>query len=734
MSNKGGSSRLSRATGRTGSRSGAKALTAIALLALLMFEVAYAGPYYALGLRSVVTSLAPNVALQTGNRANSTIFTNSTSAGVTTPTLNYPTGYNVVTGTYTSGAVPGSVNADDSNYFITASTTSGTTDSAFKDGASVAVPTTLGLIDSIATSLPSGNNLVVAIVQIDNTGGSTRTINAGNLQLRRGTLTSDPLLSQSQFTFHAQVSGTEGDGSFAVLLGSDVGAPSNPTYGVFGAASGTGLNAEVKFLVIGGLASADSVYADGGSVSLGTSATTLISQATTFPASSASLPNIIVAAIQHDGVNDAVQIPAGGTRIQRSTTTLANNQYGWRVPKDSPSDGSYEFLVAIDSSAPANPTYVVDSRTGLSASASNAEAKVLIFRGLSASFVDTGSVSIGTSRTVIGSSSTSFAAGDDVLFGVIQLEGVGAVLTVAAAANDIRRTGDSASSNNQFSQTLKEGSTNDNSGPFQGFVRKVTTTAANPSYEGAATEPSGSNLNAELKLVAIHVRDAAAATAESEFTLSVSSDSPIQLNFTVIQQYSIASVTVRIQVYNYTGASYPISGQGYLTYTSSTTAGVEETKSLNITTNPSQYVSGGAAKVKVTGTVTSIGFDQNVDLVRLYFYQQTYDYVLKIVNQQPTSYNIRLNAAGLTHSNLGRLSNFTAWLHDGGSSTQLQVLSGSLSTPTGTYYTLDPSATVYLAIRVTATSAGVSTIDSYLQIFQPSTTAHVDYRLTFSLT
>lgn len=716
------------------SRSGARVVTALALLTIVMFEMASAAPYYALDLRSVVTSQAPNVALQAGNRANSTIFANSTSARVTTPTLNYPTGYNVVTGTYTSGTIPGSINADDSNYFVTTSTTSGTIDSAFKDGASVAVPTTLGLIDSIATSLSSGNNIVVAVVQIDNTGGTSRTINAGNLQLRRGTLTSDPLLSQSQFTYYAQTSGAEGDGSFTMLLGRDIGAPSNPTYGIFGAASGSGLNSEVKFLVINGLASGDSVFSDGASVSLGTSATTLVSQATTFPESSASSPNIIVAAVQHDGTGDAVQIPAGGTRIQRSTNTLASNQYGWRVPKDSPSDGSFEFLVALDNSAPVNPTYVVDSRTGLSSGASSAEAKVLIFRGLSASFVDTGSVSIGTSRTVIGSLSTSFAAGDDVFLGAIQLEAVGAVLTVAAAADDIRRTGDSASSSNQFSQTLKESSTNDNSGPIQGFVRKVTTTAANPSYEGAATEPSGGTLNAELKLVAIHIRDTSSATSETEFAFSVSPDSPTQLNFTVIQQYSIASVSVTIQVYNYTGASYPTSGQGYLTYTSSSTAAVDETKSLSITTNPGQYVSGGAAKVKVKGTVTGVGFDQNVDLVRLYYYQQAYDYVLKIVNQQPIAYNIRLSAAGLTQSNLGRLSNFTAWVHDGSGSTQLQVLSGSFSTQTGPSHTLDASATVYLAIRVTATSAGVSTIDSYLQIFQPSTTAHVDYRLTFSLT
>jgi len=71
------------------------------------------------------TTHSPNVIFQKGTVANATIYTNSTSASATTPTAYFPTTLNTVTGTHTSGSVPGSVNAIDSNYVITASTTSG---------------------------------------------------------------------------------------------------------------------------------------------------------------------------------------------------------------------------------------------------------------------------------------------------------------------------------------------------------------------------------------------------------------------------------------------------------------------------------------------------------------------------------------------------------------------------------------------------------------------------------
>ncbi len=216
----------------------------------------------------------------------------------------------------------------------------------------------------------------------------------------------------------------------------------------------------------------------------------------------------------------------------------------------------------------------------------------------------------------------------------------------------------------------------------------------------------------------------------------VSSVSPTQFNLTLVQQYTIASVPVIIQFFNYTSNGWAgTTEQGYLTYTSSATPSTDETNSLTVTTNPKSYMSAGVSKIEITASVggNPPQFNQKVNFVRLYYYQQTYNYVLKVVNQQPTSYNVRLNSIGLTQSNIARLSNFTAWFN-GTSPVQLQVLNGNLTISTGSLNTLGGSSTLLVSVRVTASSPGLSTIDSYLQIYLPGTSTHTDYRLTFKIT
>ena len=689
----------------------------IVLTLLLAVQSASTANYYQLSARALVTVTKPNVNLQAGNFGNSTIYVNSTSAMATTPTLNYPTGYNIITGTCTSGTTPGSVNAIDSNRFITSSTT--TPDVSFKDGASVAVPTSIAAIDSIGTTLPAGNNIVVAAVQFDNTAAPAVTITAGNLELRRGTGTTDPLLSETQFDYSIDATGSTNDGNFAVLTGRDPGAPACPTYAILATGSAAGVNAEVKFIVVNGATA--SSFQDGNSVAIGTAETTLLSHASTVGAGD----NVVITVVQLDRTSaGGTQTIAGGNfKLKRGASVLATNEFGVSLKNGVGEDLMFVVLIARDAGAPASPTYdvtAVHSATGV-----NGEAKILVLNGLDSAIVDTGSVAVGTTRTQIGQVTTTFPVGNDIIIGAFQFTNTGAARTLAAGSIEVNRVG-GASSSNQFPDVLAAPPPD---GTFHVIMRTGTTAAANPTYEGAVTAPA-TGINAELKLIAIHVKER---IAETEFTFSVSSTSPIQLNFTVVQQYSIASVNVTIRVYNYTGAAYPTTGQGYLTYISSATASTDETKSLTITTNPQHYTSGGAVKVKIKG-FSSASFDQKVNLVRLYYYQQTYDYVLKVVNQEATSYNIRLNSQGLTQSNIARLSNFTAWFHDGSpSSVQLQILSGNFSTQTGSPYSLGASATAYIAVRVTA-SSGVSTIDCYLQTYNLGGNSHTDYRLTFKIT
>ena len=219
-----------------------------------------------------------------------------------------------------------------------------------------------------------------------------------------------------------------------------------------------------------------------------------------------------------------------------------------------------------------------------------------------------------------------------------------------------------------------------------------------------------------------------------EFLFNVSSVPPAQLNFTIVQKYSQASLSVTIQVYNYGTTSYPTSGQGYLTYTSSPTANTDETKTLTITTSPQSYPSAGAAKIKISTTSTNNDYTHSINFLKLNYYQQTYDYVLKIVNLQPTAYGIRLDASPFTPSNLARVSNFTAWFYNP-ATVQLQVLSGSMTTQTGPTFTLSASSTILLAVQLTASGPGLTVVDCYLRIYPSgSTTTHTDYRLTFKMT
>ena len=98
---------------------------------------------------------------------------------------------------------------------------------------------------------------------------------------------------------------------------------------------------------------------------------------------------------------------------------------------------------------------------------------------------------------------------------------------------------------------------------------------------------------------------------------SMTMNTPTQLNFTVVSQYNIASVSVTIQVWNYSSSVYANSGQGYLQYIS---LGANETKLLTINTNPQFYTSNGNAKIKITGVVsTTTQYQQETNQIKLLY-------------------------------------------------------------------------------------------------------------------
>ena len=227
-------------------------------------------------------------------------------------------------------------------------------------------------------------------------------------------------------------------------------------------------------------------------------------------------------------------------------------------------------------------------------------------------------------------------------------------------------------------------------------------------------------------------------TVSTEFLFSsMTKNTPTQLNFTVVSQYNAASVSVTIQVWNYSSSpqAYVTSGEGYLTYTSS---GSNETKLLSINTNPQFYTSNGNAKIKITGVkTTSSQFQQETNQVKLlykYSSAPTYDYVLRIVNQVTDAWKIRLKA--YTQNNIGRLINCTINFHNStdGNSQQIIITNGIYTQQTGAWYDLKSLATVYVSMNLQASDSQVSDIFVYLEILTPNRTTYAQYVLTFEIT
>jgi len=107
-------------------------------------------------------------------------------------------------------------------------------------------------------------------------------------------------------------------------------------------------------------------------------------------------------------------------------------------------------------------------------------------------------------------------------------------------------------------------------------------------------------------------------TSEVEFSGSSNTGSIwTQLVWTFDSAWTTGTVTVTLQLYNYTLGAYPTSGNGFISYTSSATANTDETKTQTITTNPTHFRdSSGNWKIKMKGVKTTTAqFDFKADWI-----------------------------------------------------------------------------------------------------------------------
>jgi hypothetical protein len=111
---------------------------------------------------------------------------------------------------------------------------------------------------------------------------------------------------------------------------------------------------------------------------------------------------------------------------------------------------------------------------------------------------------------------------------------------------------------------------------------------------------------------------------------------------------------------------------------------------------------------------------------------QTFDYVLKAVNQYSNNWNIRLKA--YDQSNIGRLSNCTIYFYNGGGfSRQIYILNGAYSQQSGNWYDLNGLSTVYIAMTVSATATGTSLVYAYLEILVLGSSTYNIMVITFEV-
>ncbi len=106
-------------------------------------------------------------------------------------------------------------------------------------------------------------------------------------------------------------------------------------------------------------------------------------------------------------------------------------------------------------------------------------------------------------------------------------------------------------------------------------------------------------------------------TSEVEFTGSSNMENWSQLNWTVNSAWTTGSVSVTLQLYNYTLDGYPTSGNGYTAYTSDSTPNTDETESQTINVNPTHFRNAtGYWKMKVKGVkTTDTQFDSKIDWI-----------------------------------------------------------------------------------------------------------------------
>ncbi|MFB0514121.1 MAG: hypothetical protein ACETVQ_00940 [Candidatus Bathyarchaeia archaeon] len=667
---------------------------ALLLVSSFLLQNVAGSAYYSLLMQSYTTVTSPPVILQNGTSGTSTIYTNSTSAKARaaapapTPTY-YPNSYNVVTGTYFSGSVPSSVQSVDSNYFIARSSPTATSTTAYNPSSYSPLGNT-ALVSGTTTDLVS-NNSVYMTFRSYASNTSAQTLYTHQETTTIGGLTYYLLKFGSADTAGTTLSGDAGTlgrklmGKFVHPLTGVSSIPASTWTIYYRASQGHGnveSHCDVDILVrMSNGTFRSTIATDVANSGTLTDTTSWVTLSGTYSWATYTVVDQ-TDYLEIDYYREVTQVKATylvNLRIDDNTLAVADQTRATNINLPNEYTSEVEFTGSSNTQPWYQLVWSVDSAW------------------------TTGSVfvSIQAYNNTLGGYPTSG-------------NGYYSYTSSSTANNDETQT-----------QTITTNPTDFGNGTGYWKIKikgvKSTTTQFDFKADWVEYKPS-------------HYTEY---TVSTEFLFSsMTTNTPTQLNFTVVAQYDVSSVNVTIQVWNYSSSSYVTSGDGYATYISAGSG--NETTYFNISINPQFYTSDGNAKISVTGVLTTNStYQQETNQIKLiykYDASPSYDYVLRVNNTVTDAWQIRLNK--YANSNINRLQNCTIYFHNStdGASSQIVIENGSFNQTEGPWYDLDNSETIYIAMTVEANSTGTSYVRTYLEIRIPSTTIYAQYIITFEIT
>ena len=676
---------------RTASRS---ILLVVAILTLFgSWAKTEASAYYSLSKQSQTTITSPEVVLQNGTAGTSTVYTNSTSAKARaiapapTPTY-YPNSYNILTGTYLSGGVPSSVQNIDTNYFVTQSSPTATSTMAYN---------------------PSSYSLL------------------GNTNFVSGT-TADLISNNASYmTFRSYASTTAAQPLYTHLETTTIGGS---TYYLLRltSADAAGLTLSGDAGTLGRKLMGRFVYPLTGVSSIPASTWTIYYRASQGHVNVESHGDIDILIRRSDGtIRSTIATNVANSAALTATTSWVtlSGTYSWGTYNVVDQTDYLEIDYYIEVTV-VKATYLVNLRIddNTLAVADQTRATNINLPNQYTSEVEF----IGSSNTqpwyqLVWSIDSAWTTGSVAVSIQVYNYTLGGY-PVAGNGYYSYTSSSTANTDETKSQTITENPTAFRNGTSYWKLKmkgvKSTTTQFDLKIDWVEYKPS-------------HYTEY---TVSTEFLFSsMTTNTPAQLNFTVVTHYNVSNVNVTIQIWSYASSSYVTSGEGYATYIS--VGSGNETTYLNINTSPQSYTSSGSAKINVTGVLAAnSAYQQETNQIKLvykYDASPSYDYLLRVNNTVTDSWLVRLKK--YDNSSIGRLENCTIYFHNStdGASSQIVVENGAFVNETGVWYDLDSFETIYIAMTVEANSTGTSYVYVYLEVLIPDTSTYAQYIITFEI-